>query len=424
MTSSCAVARVVAGGLAGRDPASVAAGSDCRGRCRCGRCGRDIRSLRTREHIIDPASGQAVRGLASVTVIGPDLAVVDVYVTATMALGPDAGMRWLAECAGDEGFGITDSRAVMLTPGFARLSLVMRIYGETIGIVDPVSMSNPWRPNPRSVTHGSRVDRADGRARRGDVRPSGAPDLPTLDNASTTCWPCSTRRGSTGPPASASRAGPRSRSCSRSRIPIVSNLSGRSRRGRASPSPTTLPSDCRRLCCGGSPPRWAQVGARVRSLTSWDRASPTRRSANGSRQFSSARRAPDKRRRSCNAASTTTCGTCCRSSWFRPWCSTARATGSCPSPWVATSPSASPAWRMVECAGDDNFPFLGDVDVVHGRDRGVPHRRTWLPPYGSRCRHGDVHRHLRLDPAGRRRMRDAEVARAHSKSTTRRCVAS
>ena len=72
------------------------------------------------EHVFDPASGQAVRGLASVTVIGPDLAVADAYATATMVLGPDAGMRWLAECAGYEGLGITDNRAVILTPGFAR----------------------------------------------------------------------------------------------------------------------------------------------------------------------------------------------------------------------------------------------------------------------------------------------------------------
>ena len=72
------------------------------------------------EHVFDPASGQAVRGLASVTVVGPDLAVADAYATATMVLGPDAGMRWLAECAGYEGFGITENRAVLSTPGFAR----------------------------------------------------------------------------------------------------------------------------------------------------------------------------------------------------------------------------------------------------------------------------------------------------------------
>ena len=42
-----------------------------------------------------------------------------------------------------------------------------------------------------------------------------------------------------------------------------------------------------------------------------------------------------------------------------------------------------PGARMVECPGEDNFPFLGDVDAVHGRDRGVPHRRTRLPPDGS-----------------------------------------
>lgn len=72
------------------------------------------------EHVIDPRSGLPAVDLASVTVIGPDLAVADAYATAAVVLGPAEGMRWLATRAGYEGMGITDERAVLLTPGFDR----------------------------------------------------------------------------------------------------------------------------------------------------------------------------------------------------------------------------------------------------------------------------------------------------------------
>jgi FAD:protein FMN transferase len=72
------------------------------------------------DHVIDPRSGVPAEDLASVTVIGPDLAVADAYATAAVALGPAQGMRWLATRAGYEGMAITDNRAVLLTPGFDR----------------------------------------------------------------------------------------------------------------------------------------------------------------------------------------------------------------------------------------------------------------------------------------------------------------
>lgn len=70
------------------------------------------------DHVLDPRTGLPALGLASVSVIGADLAVADAYATAAVVLGPAEGMRWLATRAGYEGFGITDSRAVLLTPGF------------------------------------------------------------------------------------------------------------------------------------------------------------------------------------------------------------------------------------------------------------------------------------------------------------------
>jgi thiamine biosynthesis lipoprotein len=72
------------------------------------------------DHIIDPRSGLPAEGLASVTVVGPDLAVADAYATAALVLGPDDGMRWLAGRAGYEGMAIADDRTVVTTAGFER----------------------------------------------------------------------------------------------------------------------------------------------------------------------------------------------------------------------------------------------------------------------------------------------------------------
>jgi len=72
------------------------------------------------DHVLDPRTGRPATTLASVTVVGPDLAIADAYATAAVVLGPGEGMRWLASRAGYEGMAITDSRAVLLTPGFDR----------------------------------------------------------------------------------------------------------------------------------------------------------------------------------------------------------------------------------------------------------------------------------------------------------------
>jgi thiamine biosynthesis lipoprotein len=72
------------------------------------------------DHVLDPRTGLPATGLASVTVIGSDLAVADAYATAAVVLGPADGMRFLASRVGYEGMGITDSRAVLFTPGFDR----------------------------------------------------------------------------------------------------------------------------------------------------------------------------------------------------------------------------------------------------------------------------------------------------------------
>ena len=45
------------------------------------------------EHVLDPHSGQPARGLASATVVGPDLTFADAYATAAFAMGWQA-LRW------------------------------------------------------------------------------------------------------------------------------------------------------------------------------------------------------------------------------------------------------------------------------------------------------------------------------------------
>lgn len=52
------------------------------------------------DHVINPRTGQPARGLRSVTVVGPDLALADAYATAALAMG-EPGLTWLAKLATD-----------------------------------------------------------------------------------------------------------------------------------------------------------------------------------------------------------------------------------------------------------------------------------------------------------------------------------
>jgi thiamine biosynthesis lipoprotein len=72
------------------------------------------------DHVIDPRSGRPAIGLASVTVVGPDLAIADAYATAAMVLGRVEGMVWLAGRVGYEGLGVTDDHRIVTTTGLGR----------------------------------------------------------------------------------------------------------------------------------------------------------------------------------------------------------------------------------------------------------------------------------------------------------------
>jgi FAD:protein FMN transferase len=71
------------------------------------------------DHVLDPRTGLPATGLASVTVVGPDLALADAYATAIVVMGVD-GVRWIATLDGYDAMVITDESRVISTPGFAR----------------------------------------------------------------------------------------------------------------------------------------------------------------------------------------------------------------------------------------------------------------------------------------------------------------
>ena len=77
-------------------------------------------TYRRGEHIVDPASGTAPRGVLSVSCTGPDLAVADALATAAFAMG-DQGAAWLARQDDVEAMVIDSAEQVLTTPGFDAL---------------------------------------------------------------------------------------------------------------------------------------------------------------------------------------------------------------------------------------------------------------------------------------------------------------
>lgn len=71
-------------------------------------------------HVIDPHTGRRATGLASITVVGPDLGLADAYATAAFAMGPD-GCDWVAARCADDGYqalAILPNGSMQHTPGF------------------------------------------------------------------------------------------------------------------------------------------------------------------------------------------------------------------------------------------------------------------------------------------------------------------
>ncbi|MFI5930944.1 FAD:protein FMN transferase [Actinoplanes sp. NPDC051494] len=70
------------------------------------------------DHVTNPRTGGPARGLRSVTVTGPDLALADAYATAALAMGPP-GITWLAKLTTDgyESAVVTDDGRAFTSPG-------------------------------------------------------------------------------------------------------------------------------------------------------------------------------------------------------------------------------------------------------------------------------------------------------------------
>ena len=75
-------------------------------------------------HVVDPRTGQAPQGVASVTVLGPDLATADAYATAAFAMGVE-GAAWTAGLDEYDALTILADGRVLSTPGVDALRAQM-----------------------------------------------------------------------------------------------------------------------------------------------------------------------------------------------------------------------------------------------------------------------------------------------------------
>ena len=82
--------------------------------------GGDLGLLRARPAHRRSAHGPGPEGVASVTVLGPDLATADAYATAAFAMGVE-GPAWTAGLDGYEALTILADGRVLSTPGVAAL---------------------------------------------------------------------------------------------------------------------------------------------------------------------------------------------------------------------------------------------------------------------------------------------------------------
>jgi thiamine biosynthesis lipoprotein len=70
-------------------------------------------------HVIDPRTGRPATGLASITVVGPSLALADAFATAAFAMGPSGARDWTESLDGYQAYAITPDGETWQTAGFA-----------------------------------------------------------------------------------------------------------------------------------------------------------------------------------------------------------------------------------------------------------------------------------------------------------------
>lgn len=71
-------------------------------------------------HILDPHTARPAAGLASLTVVGPSLALADAYATAAFAMGPARARDWIESLDGYDAFAITPDGQRWQTQRFTR----------------------------------------------------------------------------------------------------------------------------------------------------------------------------------------------------------------------------------------------------------------------------------------------------------------
>ena len=71
-------------------------------------------------HIVDPRTGERVADVASITVVGPDLAEADAFATAAFAMGAGAGIEWVERRRGYEAIEIAHDLTMATTSGIER----------------------------------------------------------------------------------------------------------------------------------------------------------------------------------------------------------------------------------------------------------------------------------------------------------------
>jgi thiamine biosynthesis lipoprotein len=72
------------------------------------------------DHILDPRGGGPARGLLSMTVAGPSLALADACSTAAFVIGPE-GVAWVAGIPGYAAYAVTTERRCLWSEGCAAL---------------------------------------------------------------------------------------------------------------------------------------------------------------------------------------------------------------------------------------------------------------------------------------------------------------
>ncbi len=86
-------------------------------------------------HIIDPRRGRPADGLASATIVGPDLAIADAYATAVFVMGFD-GLAFIERQPGYDAYLITNDGEVLSTEGFDRYRASVDVMRGSANVAD------------------------------------------------------------------------------------------------------------------------------------------------------------------------------------------------------------------------------------------------------------------------------------------------